>query len=65
MSKLKVWLEDPLNTRLAEPNSSLGKAFQYLLNHWETLTQFLRVPGAAPQQQHRGTGLEAHDPPAP
>jgi transposase len=31
---------------LVEPNSSLGKAFQYLLNDWHTLTQFLRVPGA-------------------
>jgi transposase len=32
--------------RLVEPNSSLGKVFQYLLNHWHTLTQFLPVPGA-------------------
>ena len=29
-----------------EPNSSLGKAFTYLLSHWESLTQFLRVEGA-------------------
>jgi hypothetical protein len=29
-----------------EPNSSLGKAFTYLLSHWESLTQFLRVAGA-------------------
>jgi hypothetical protein len=34
-----------VHERLVEPNSSLGKAFQYLLNHWHTLTQFLRVPG--------------------
>jgi transposase len=46
MSKLKVWLEGQLREHLVEPNSSLGKAFQYLLNHWDTLTQFLRVPGA-------------------
>jgi transposase len=46
MAKLKTWLESQLNERLVEPNSSLGKAFQYLLNHWHTLTQFLRVPGA-------------------
>jgi transposase len=46
MAKLKSWLEGQLNERLVEPNSSLGKAFQYLLNHWYTLTQFLRVPGA-------------------
>jgi hypothetical protein len=24
-----------------EPNSSLGKAFQYLLSYWHPLTQFL------------------------
>jgi transposase len=35
-----------LREHLVEPNSSLGKAFQYLLNQWETLTQFLRVAGA-------------------
>ena len=29
-----------------EPNSSLGQAFAYLLKRWETLTQFLRIPGA-------------------
>ena len=46
MAKLKTWLEGQLNERLVEPNSSLGKAFQYLLNHWHPLTQFLRVPGA-------------------
>jgi transposase len=46
MSKLKVWLEGQLREHLVEPNSSLGKAFQYLLNQWETLTQFLRVAGA-------------------
>ena len=46
MAKLKTWLESQLNERRVEPNSSLGKAFQYLLNHWHPLTQFLRVPGA-------------------
>jgi transposase len=46
LDRLKSWLEDQVRERLVEPNSSLGKAFQYLLNHWHTLTQFLRVPGA-------------------
>ena len=32
--------------RKVEPNSGLGKAISYLLNHWEKLTLFLRVPGA-------------------
>jgi rRNA maturation protein Nop10 len=43
---LHDWLEHQFQDRLVEPNSSLGKAFSYVLNHWETLTQFLRVPGA-------------------
>ena len=46
MAALKVYLEEQIRERLVEPNGSLGKGFQYLLNHWETLTQFLRVPGA-------------------
>ena len=31
---------------LFRSNSSLGKAFHYLLTHWQTLTRFLEVPGA-------------------
>ena len=45
MNELKGWLEEPVRERWVEPNSRLGQAFQYLLNQWETLTQFLRVPG--------------------
>ena len=29
-----------------EPNSSLGKALRYWLNHWPGLTVWLREPGA-------------------
>jgi transposase len=43
---LHAWLGQQLQDRLVEPNSSLGKAFTYLLNRWPTLTQFLRVEGA-------------------
>ena len=43
---LKTWLEQQTTQRLVEPNSSLGKAISYLLDHWETLTQVLKVPGA-------------------
>jgi transposase len=31
--------------RLAEPNSGLGKAISYLLNHWTRLTLFLERVG--------------------
>ena len=43
---LHDWLEQQFQDRRVEPNSSLGKAFTYLLARWETLTQFLRVEGA-------------------
>jgi rRNA maturation protein Nop10 len=46
LAGLHDWLEQQFQDRLVEPNSSLGKAFTYLLAHWETLTQFLRVEGA-------------------
>ena len=41
MTQLKRWLEQQTAQRLVEPNSSLGKAITYLLDHWETLTRFL------------------------
>ncbi len=40
------WLENQFEEKLAEPNSSLGKAITYMFNHWEKLTRFLQVPGA-------------------
>jgi transposase len=46
MAQLKHWLDAQFEERTVEPNSSLGKAFQYLLTHWQTLTRFLEVPGA-------------------
>ena len=46
MTTLKKWMEKQFEEREVEPNSSLGKAFTYILSHWQTLTQFLRVPGA-------------------
>jgi transposase len=46
MESLKEWLQNQLIQRRVEPNSSMGKAIAYMLNHWEPLTLFLRVPGA-------------------
>jgi len=43
---LKTWLEQQTAERLVEPNSSLGKAIAYLVDHWETLTRVVKVPGA-------------------
>jgi transposase len=46
MQNLKEWLENQLEEKSVEPNSSMGKAIQYMLNHWPALTLFLRVPNA-------------------
>jgi len=45
MTDLKAWLKTQFDERLVEPNSVLGKAFRYMLKHWEGLTEFLRRPG--------------------
>ena len=46
LEALKEWMEEQLEGRRVEPNSALGNAMNYLQNHWEKLTLFLRVPGA-------------------
>jgi transposase len=46
MKKLKRWLDRQTAQRLVEPNSSLGKAIAYMVEHWDTLTRFLHHPGA-------------------
>lgn len=45
MKNLKQWMNKQFKERLVEPNSSLGKAFNYMLNHWEKLTLFLHMSG--------------------
>jgi len=45
MKKLKEWFNEQFEDRLVEPNSGLGEAILYMLNHWEKLTLFLREPG--------------------
>lgn len=46
MDELKGWFGRQMEEHLVEPNSRLGKAIQYMRNHWEGLTLFLREPGA-------------------
>lgn len=46
LKTLETWMQKQFQEREVEPNSSLGKAFTYMLSHWTTLTQFLRVPAA-------------------
>jgi len=47
MQKLFEWMQRQFAERRVEPNSGLGEAIQYMQNHWDALTLFLRVPGAA------------------
>jgi transposase len=46
MKELKTWMVEQFDNRLVENESSLGKAFHYLLNNWTELTLFLKVEGA-------------------
>lgn len=46
IDKLHCWLDDQIVGKKAEPNSSLGQAINYMRNHWQKLTLFLRVEKA-------------------
>jgi transposase len=46
LDDLHRWMTEQFEQRLVEPNSGLGRALRYLLNHWNELTLFLRMPGA-------------------
>jgi transposase len=46
MDELLRWTNEQFEQRLVEPNSGLGKALRYLINHWSELTLFLRKAGA-------------------
>jgi len=46
MKGLHEWMEVQFAEHRTEPNSGLGKAISYILNHWPKLTLFLQQPGA-------------------
>jgi len=46
LEELHSWAASLIDSA-SEPNSLLGKALAYLLKHWKALTEFLRTPGAA------------------
>jgi len=46
MEDLREWMNKQFDGKYVEPNSGLGKAFTYMLKHWDPLTLFLRAPGA-------------------
>ena len=46
MEKLHAWMTEQIEEKKVEPNSGLGEAITYALNHWKKLILFLSVPGA-------------------
>jgi hypothetical protein len=46
MNALHDWMNAQFAEHRTEPNSGLGKAISYLLNHWTKLTLFLLQSGA-------------------
>lgn len=46
MENLRGWLSEQFDDKKVEPNSSLGNAIKYMLNHWQELTLFLTVEKA-------------------
>jgi transposase len=46
MDKLEKWLEEQFAQKKIEPNSNLGQVINYMQNHWQKLTGFLRIEGA-------------------
>ncbi len=47
LNHLRTWMTAQLEDKRIEPNSELGQAFNYMLKRWDKLTVFLRLPGAA------------------
>jgi hypothetical protein len=43
--ELRLWLLEQFEEKKVEPNSALGTAISYMLNHWTRLTLFLWWPG--------------------
>jgi len=46
MTDLESWFHRQLDEKKVEPNSNLGEAIMYMINHWEALARFLHVAGA-------------------
>ena len=47
MADFHTWLNRQIDEKMVEPNSDLGNAISYMINHWPELTLFLR-DGRAP-----------------
>jgi transposase len=45
MDAIYHWMQTQQSKKRVEPNSNLGKAIQYGMNHWAKLTAFLKLEG--------------------
>ncbi|MBA3604039.1 MAG: transposase [Parachlamydiaceae bacterium] len=45
LENLKNYSKGLIDDKKTEPNSNLGKAINYMFNHWEEFTLFVRKPG--------------------
>lgn len=46
MNELEQWMNEQIEEKKVEPNSTLGQAIAYMIKRWDRLTLFLREPGA-------------------
>ncbi|HIG0326666.1 TPA: IS66 family transposase [Legionella pneumophila] len=58
MIDAKQYMEDLLSTKQIEPNESLGKAINYILERWDKFTQFLKIPDAPIHNNDMERGLK-------
>jgi hypothetical protein len=52
MKQLHAFMTTELENKRVEPNSGLGKAYEYMLKRWDKLTLFLRERGAPPLENN-------------
>ena len=46
MDELEKWFDEQFTQKKIEPNSNLGGVIEYMQNHWQKMTGFLRIEGA-------------------
>jgi hypothetical protein len=46
LDRLRKWIDQQFEQKMVEPNSALGGALEYFINHWYELTQFTRIEKA-------------------
>ena len=46
MDELKSYLDSLITDKRVEPNSTMGKAANYMRDRWTEMTRFLELPGA-------------------